>query len=110
MDDWAAKRIAELEARAPKKREKVEPYASTVNLRRAARAFTALGCSVGMLWLWLLHQTRKTGTKTVAVPNAALAKYGVKREAKRRGLRKLEEAGLISLELPPRKTPLATVL
>ena len=41
---------------------------------------------------------------TVAVPNGAVAKYGVSREIKRRALRQWEAAGLVVIERGSRKT------
>jgi hypothetical protein len=109
MDDWAKQRLAELHAAAPAKRKKVKAFAR-VELDAAAKACAAVNCPKAMLWIWLQHQSRKTGKRTVAVPNGVLAKYGVARETKRRGLKELEAAGLIALEQQPRKTPLVTLL
>ncbi len=109
-DDWAKRRKAELEARAPVKRKKTKPFVAKIELDTAAKAFTATGCQKGFVWLWLLHQAWKTGSKTVAVPNGALLKYGVSRKIKRAALRQLEAAGLIAVERRSRKTPTVTVL
>ena len=68
-----------------------------------ARACAALNCPKAMVWVWLVHQARKTGKRTVAVPNRVLAKYGVSREVKRRALRQLEAAGLITVERRPKE-------
>jgi hypothetical protein len=65
-DDYAKKRLAELHAAAPAKRKKTAPFA-VVSLPAAAKAFAVANCPKAMLWLWLLHQTRKTGKRTVAV-------------------------------------------
>ena len=108
MDDWAKRRLAELQAAAPIKRKKVEPFA-VVPLAPAAAACRALNCPKVMVWVWLLHQARKTGKSTVTIPNGALAKLGVSRIAKLRALRQLEAAGLIVVEWRPRKTPLVTL-
>ena len=110
MDDWAKQRLAELEARAPVKRSRVEPFVAKIELAVAAKAFAATDCKKAMVWLWLLHQSRKTGSKTVAVPNGALSKYGVSRKVKCSALQQLEEAGLITAEWRPWKTPIATLL
>ena len=74
-DDYAKKRLAELHAAAPAKRKKTSPFA-VVSLPAAAKAFAVVNCPKATLWLWLLHQTRKTGKCTVAVPNGAVAKPG----------------------------------
>lgn len=109
MDDWAKQRRAELEAAAPVKRKKTELFAM-LRLKRAAAAYAAMNCSKAMVWAWLMHQTRKTGKVTVAVPNGALAKWGVSRDVKRDALRQLEAAGLIVVDRPSRKTPTVTLL
>jgi len=92
-----------LHAAAPIKRKRTTPFA-VVSLPAAAKAFAVANCPKATLWLWLLHQTRKTGKCTVAVPNDALAKYGVSREIKRRALRQWEAAGLVVIERGSRKT------
>ena len=108
-DDYAKRRLAELHAAAPTKCKKTAPFA-VVLLQEAAKAFAVANCPKATLWLWLLHQTRKTGKRTVAVPNGAVAKYGVSREIKRRALRQWEAAGLIAIEQRSRKTPVVTLL
>jgi hypothetical protein len=109
MDDWAKRRRAELEAAAPKKHKKAKAFA-IVELDMAANAFQAVNCPKAMVYLWLVHQARKTGKKTVAVPNGALAKYGVSRRVKHLALRQLERAGLITVERKPRKTLVVTLV
>jgi hypothetical protein len=109
MDDYAKRRLAELHAAAPAKRKKVEAFAM-VRLNAAARACAAVNCPKAMVYLWLVHQARKTGKNTVAVPNGALAKYGVGRLSKCRALRQYEAAGLITVQWRPKKTPLVTLL
>jgi len=108
-DDYAKRRLAELHAAAPIKRKRTTPFA-VVSLPAAAKAFAVANCPKATLWLWLLHQTRKTGKCTVAVPNDALAKYGVSREIKRRALRQWEAAGLVAIARASRKTPVVTLL
>jgi hypothetical protein len=108
MDDWATRRKAELEARAPAKRKKKKLFA-VIELDVGSRAFAAMNCPRAMVYVWLLHKARMTGKNTVAVPNGALAAYGVSRKVKYSALRQLEEAGLITMEWPPRKTPMATL-
>ena len=109
MDDYAERRLAELRAAAPVKRKKTTPFAM-VALAAAAKAFKVANCRKATLWLWLQHETRKTGSRNVAVPNGALAKYGVSREIKRRALRQWEAAGLIVIKGDLRKTPIVTLL
>jgi hypothetical protein len=76
----------------------------------AAEACAATNCQKAMVWIWLVHRMRKTKSTTVTIPNRALAKYGISRRVKSLALRQLEEAGLISVERRPRKTPLVTLL
>ena len=108
MDDYAKRRLAELHAAAPAKRKKTKPYA-TVELDAAAKAFRAAKCERAMVYLWLVHQARKTGDKTIAAPNGALAKYGVSRKVKYAALQEYEKAGVITVKWRARKTPLATM-
>jgi hypothetical protein len=108
VDDWAKQRLAELHAAAPAKRKKTEPFAVAV-LSEAAAAFVAVNCRKAIVWLWLVHQSRKTGSRAVAVPNGALGKLGVSRQTKRRALRELAAAGCIVVEWRQRKTPIATL-
>ena len=109
MDEWAKQRLVVLNAAAPIKRKKTEPFA-VVPPTRAAAAFTAINCPKATVWLWLEHQVRKTQCNTVAVPNDALANRGVSRKVKNLALRQLEAAGLIAMERRPRKTPKVTLL
>jgi hypothetical protein len=108
-DDWPKHRLAELHAAAPAKRKKTEPFAM-VKLGVAAKAFAAVNCQKALVYVWLVHHARMTGKNTVAVPNGALAKYGVSRKLKYLALRQYEAAGVITVEWRPRKTPLATLL
>jgi hypothetical protein len=90
-------------------RQQVDPFV-VLPLSWAAEASAATNCQKAMVWMWLVHQVRKTRTTTVTIPNRALAKYGISRRVKSLALRQLEEAGLISVERRPRKTPIVTVL
>jgi hypothetical protein len=108
-DDWPKRRLAELHAAAPAKRKKNEPFAM-IALPVAAKVFAAMNCPKAMVWVWLMHQTRKTGKRTVLVPNGVLAKLGVSRDVKRAALKRLETAGLIVVERPLRRTPVVTLL
>jgi hypothetical protein len=108
VDDWVKQRLAELHAAAPAKRKKARPFAVAV-LDEAAAAFAAVNCRKAIVWLWLVHQSRKTGSRTVAVPNGALGKLGVSRLTKHRALKELAAAGCIVVEWRRRKTPIATL-
>ena len=109
MDDWAKQRLAELKAAAPVKRTKTLPYAK-LPLAWAAKAAAATHTPRAMVWVWLVHRARLTGNVAVAVPNGALAKYGISRKVKSLVLKQLEGAGLIMVERRPRKTPIVTLL
>jgi hypothetical protein len=108
VDAWAKRRLAELRAAAPVKRKKTEPFAVAV-LSEAAAALAAINCKKAIVWLWLVHQTRKTGNRTVAVPSGVLRELGVSHQTKCRALRELAASGLVVVEWRPRKTPIATL-
>jgi hypothetical protein len=109
MTDYAKRRLAELHAAAPAKRNKPKLYAA-VRLGDAARACKATRCCKMMVYIWLVHRARLTGRRTVAVPNGVLTKYGVTHDTKSRALKDLQAAGLVVVEQTPRKTPLVTLL
>jgi hypothetical protein len=110
MDDWAAKRLAELEAAAPKKRKKkVEPFVN-VPLWWAEAAAKATKTPKAMVWIQLLHAAWKAKRSTFPLPNGRLRKVGATRFAKYRALRELEEAGLIMVERRNGKTTIVTIV
>jgi hypothetical protein len=109
MNDWAKKRLAELEAAAPVKREKKEPFAK-VPLRWAAEAVKATRTPKALVWIELLHLAWKAGGPTFPVPCGKLEKKGVDRTTRRRALRELEAAGLIQVAWKHGKTPLVTLV
>ena len=109
MDDYSKRRLAELHAAAPVKREKAKPFA-IIELEAAANAFAAMKCPKAMVYVWLMHQARKTGKRVLPVPNGALAKCGVAPETKRRALRELEAGGVLTVSWKACKTPIATLL
>ena len=57
----------------------------------------------------LLYASWKARSSTFPLPNSRLVKLGASREVKRRVLRDLEQAGLISVERPTRKSPVVTL-
>jgi len=111
MEDWAKQRLAELEAAAPIKRRKkpCEPFVK-IPFDWAVRAAVATHCPKAVVWLWLHYRAFTQHSRTVTVPNGALAKLGVSSDAKRRALQQLKAAGLIDIAQSPRKTPVATLL
>ncbi len=81
-----------------------------LDLSPAAKAFTAMNCPKAMVWAWLVHKARTTDSNTITIPNGPLAKYGVSRQIKYLALQQLEQAGLITVERKPRKTPVVTLV
>jgi hypothetical protein len=63
------------------------------------------------LWiaLHLLKEVRKQPTPVVKLTNVAMTRYGLDRQAKRKALRELQEAGLIVVTYQPKKSPLVRV-
>jgi hypothetical protein len=107
--DYAKRRRAELEAAAPIKRKKAAPFVK-VPLWWIAQATKATNTGRALVCIELLYASWKAKRPTFPLPNGRLAKLGVKREIKRRALRDLERAGLITIERPPRKTPIITLV
>jgi hypothetical protein len=111
MDDlpWHVRRRQELEAAAPVRRKQLDAFVKlplwwAEAVAKAARS-PALVVAVELLRLrW------KTGRSTFPLPNARLRKKGVSREVKLRVLRDLERAGLVTVEWPPRKAPVVTLV
>jgi len=108
-EPWHVKRLRELEAAAPVKRKKVEPFVK-VPLWWIARATKATNTGKALLCIELLHAVWRTKRQTFPLPNDRLTKLGITRYTKRRALSDLEQAGLITVERPPRKTPVITVV
>jgi ribosomal protein S19E (S16A) len=105
MDDWAAKRLAELEAAAPKKRKKkAEPFAR-VPLWWMVRAAKAADTPDALVCVYLLYAAWKAKGKPFPLSNKWLKKNGASREIKRRVLRDLEAAGLITVERRHGRSP-----
>jgi hypothetical protein len=109
MDDWAKQRLAELQAAAPIRRKKHQPFVK-VPLALAAEAAAATGGRRLFVWLWLLHRSWQCQTPSIVVPNIALRRYGISREVKRGALNDLEAAGLIVVEYRRHKNPIVTLL
>ena len=59
MDDWAKKRLAELEAAAPAKRKKAAPSVM-LSLSWAAEAAIATKSRKAMVWVWLVYRAWQT--------------------------------------------------
>jgi hypothetical protein len=91
------------------KRLRPETFA-IVPLLWAAKASIAMRTPKAMVWTWLLYQSWRTKSRTFAVPNRALADYGVGRHVKTRTLQQLEKVGLITVKWQTRQSPIVTLL
>jgi hypothetical protein len=103
----ANQRLAELHAAAAIRHRKVKAYAR-VPLDLAGAVARATGGQRMMVWIWLLHRTWQQQTPSVVVSTAALRKYGISRETKRTALKRLEAAGLITVEWRANKNPIVS--
>jgi hypothetical protein len=63
-----------------------------------------------LVWIYLHHKVWKDGNATVKIANQTLESWGVGRKEKYKALHSLKEAGLISIERRPRRSPLVTIL
>jgi hypothetical protein len=108
--EWRKCRMQELEAAAPvKRKKKAEPFVIVPLwwIEAAAKA-TKSPTTVVLIELLRLHW--KTKSLTFPLPNGRLQKLGVNRECKRQVLRSLEQARLITVERPSRKTVVVTLV
>jgi hypothetical protein len=108
-EPWYVKRRRELDAAAPVKRKKVEPFVN-VPLWWFAQVARATNTRKALVAVELLYASFKAKSSTFQLPNGRLRKLGVSRETKRRALYELEQAGLITVDRPIRKTPLVTLV
>jgi hypothetical protein len=111
MDEepWHVRRRRELEAAAPVKRKKVEPFVK-VPLWWAETAAKATRSPALLVLIEILRIQWKRHGMTFPLPNARLKKLGVSREVKRRVLRDLQLAGLLTVEQLPGRAPLITLV
>jgi hypothetical protein len=109
-EPWHVKRRRELAAAAPaKRRRKTEPFVQ-MPLWWVEVAAKATSSPVTILLVELFRLQWKTQRRTFPLPNGRLAELGVSCEVKRRVLRELEQSGLITVERPPRRTPIVTLI
>ena len=109
-EPWHVQRKRELEAAAPVKRKrKIEPFVK-VPLWWVHAAAEATGSPAVLVLIELLHLQWKTRRMSFPVPNARLKNLGVSREVKRRVLRDLQRAGLITVDQRTRKSPIVTLV
>jgi ribosomal protein S19E (S16A) len=88
---------------------KAEPFVK-VPLWWITAAAKATRTPGAVVLIYLLHAQWKAKRATFGLPNGALKKAGASREMKRRVLRQLEAAGLITVERRHGKTPKVTVV
>jgi hypothetical protein len=93
-----------------KKRQRREGTFVQVPLQWASKALTATNSKKAMVCVYLLYCAWRKKSDTFALPNGALAEFGVSRKIKYRALRQLEAAGLIVIEHRPRRTPIITLI
>jgi hypothetical protein len=86
------------------KKRKEPPYVR-VPLWWAAAAAKATKSPSALVWIRLLYVTWKRKSMTFPLANQYLEKNGVSREVKRKVLRDLEAAGLITVERRHGKSP-----
>ena len=110
LNDWAKKRLSELEAAAPVKRTNKKDVFVQVPLRWFGAATRATRSPQAFVSVWLLHLAWKAKSSTFPVPNDQLGQRGVDRYAKYRALARLERAGLIIVDRRVRKTLIVTLV
>jgi hypothetical protein len=108
-EPWHVRRRRELEAAAPAKRKKAEPFVK-VPMWWIEAASKATRSPATLVMIKLLRASWKARRSTFPLPNARLARRGVSRKVKHRVLRDLERAGLIVVDRPARKTPLISLV
>ena len=81
-----------------------------VPLEWAALVSSAAGESTTFVAIWLLYRAWKTKSNTVTVSSGQLEAHGIDRWVKRRALRKLEAAGLITVKRQHGRAPVVTLL
>ncbi len=79
-------------------------------LQWAVAANKATRTPKALVWVLLHFIAWQTHSTTFPVPNGALKRYGVRREAKRRTLIELEAAGLIAVKRRHCRAPTVTLI
>jgi hypothetical protein len=108
-EPWHVKRRRELEAAAPTKRKKIEPFVK-VPLWWIAAAARHARSPATLVMVELLRASWKAKSLTFSLPNGRLETLGVSRDVKRRVLIDLERGGLIAVERRSNKNPIVTLL
>jgi hypothetical protein len=106
-------RAAAANLQAGRPRGKAHTHADTfvkVPLWWIERATRATRTPQAFVCIWLLHLSWRARSPTFSLPNDRLNKRGADRRRKRRALRALEAAGLITVERRHGKTPIVTLV
>jgi hypothetical protein len=101
--------VETIETGATPRRHRANSFAQ-VPLGWAAAAAKATKTPRAMVWVLLQHMAWQNDRAAFSLSNAALAKYGVSREVKRRALAALEAAGLIRVERQHGRAPFVTLI
>jgi hypothetical protein len=109
MDDWAKRRLAELQAAPPAKRKRAAPFVK-VPLWWIEETAKLTKSPTTLVLMELLRLHWKTKSSTFPLPNGRLQRLGVSRDVKRRVLHDLERARFIVVKRSNRKTPLVTLV
>jgi hypothetical protein len=73
-------------------------------------AAKATDTPAALVCIYLLHASWKAKSTTFLLPNGWFKQHGVSPKTKRRVLRDLAAAGLITVDWRPRKSPLVTLV
>jgi hypothetical protein len=91
------------------KRARAEPFLNITLRAVAAGAGVLRGTKQYLVWLYIHHRVWADKSDTVTVANRTLESWGVGKREKRKALKLLEEAGLVSVEWRTRRSPLVTL-
>src|SRR3954471_16030760 len=79
-------------------RTRAEPFLNITLKAVAAGGEVLRGTKQYLVWLYIHHRVWADKSDTVTVANRALESWGVGKREKRKALKLLEEAGLVSIE------------
>jgi hypothetical protein len=95
-------------ASRPTRRRRKDTFVQ-VPLMRAASMAKATKTTKAMVWLVVLYEWWANKGRPFTLSNKKLAGYGVTHDTKRRALRELEAAGLITVEQNGKRAPVVTL-
>jgi hypothetical protein len=104
--DWSTVEV--IETTPVLSRTAAKPFA-ILDLAKAAAAMKVLEVPRAMVWIWIVHQTKKRRSSEITVSQSALAKYGVNKKAKAKALTQLAAAGWITIERKPGRATVVKV-